>query len=159
MPDSPPEYKVYKTRRNPFAGLGSNGLDSLRRRRRGPKEPREPREIGPGRVLKWIAIAVVAWLLLALVLFLVSAQLNGGLSPRSERALAGGSSILAGSNILILGTDARTGASIDKSQTGPARADTIMILHASLGGFRRLSIPRDAFADIPGHDSQKINAA
>ena len=159
--EGPPEYKVYKTRRNPLAKLGSGGLDGLRRRGRGkgPKEPREREKITPGRVAKWIALALVAWLLFSLALFLISAQLSGGLSPRSERALSGGGSILTGSNILVLGTDTRTGDSIDKSQTGPARADTIMLLHASLGGFRRLSIPRDAFASIPGHDDQKINAA
>jgi len=159
----PPEYKVYKTRRNPLSGLRSGGLDGLRGRGRGrdkgPKEPRERGKITPGRVGKWVAVALAAWLLFSLVLFLISAQLSGGLSPRSERGLSGGGSILTGSNILVLGTDTRTGDSIDKSQTGPARADTIMILHSSLGGFRRLSIPRDAFASIPGHDDQRINAA
>ena len=34
-----------------------------------------------------------------------------------------------------------------------------MILHTSLAGMRRLSIPRDTEAVIPGHDTQKINAA
>ncbi len=157
----PPEYKVYKTRRNPLSGLRSGGLDGLRRRGRDkrPKEPRERGKITPGRAAKWIAVALAAWLLLSLALFLISAQLSGGLSPRSERALAGGSSNLTGANILVLGTDTRTGDSIDKSQTGPARADTIMVLHASLGGFRRLSIPRDSFASIPGHGEQRVNAA
>jgi len=160
-PGGPPEYKVYKSRRNPFSGLGSGGLDGLRRRGRdkGPREPRERGGVTPGRVAKWLAVALVAWLLFSLVLFVVSAQVSGGLSPRSERALSGGSNLLAGSNVLVLGTDTRAGDSIDKSQTGPARADTIMVLHTSLGGFRRLSIPRDAQADIPGHSIQKINAA
>ena len=161
MPDSPPEYKVYKSRRNPFSGLGARGLEGLRRRGRdkGPRQPRERRGMSPGRALKIAALALAGWLVFSLALFLLSAQLNGGLSPKSERALSGGSSILAGSNLLVLGTDTRAGDSIDKSQTGPARADTIMVLHASLGGFRRLSIPRDAYTQIPGHDAQKINAA
>jgi LCP family protein required for cell wall assembly len=159
MADSPPEYKVYKTRKNPLSGLGSRGLEGLRKRPKGPKEPREKREITPGRVLKWVALAAAAWLLFALVLFLISAQVSGGLSPRSERALSGNSSLLLGSTVLIIGTDTRAGDSIDKSQTGPARADTLMLLHTSIAGMRRLSIPRDAEADIPGHDRQKINAA
>jgi LCP family protein required for cell wall assembly len=159
MADSPPEYKVYKARRNPFSGLGSRGLEGLRKRKKTPKEPGEKREITPGRVIKWLALAALGWILLALVLFLISAQVSGGLSPRSEKALSGGSSLLAGSNILVVGTDSRAGDSIDKSQTGPPRADTIMILHTSLAGMRRLSIPRDTEADIPGHDRQKINAA
>jgi LCP family protein required for cell wall assembly len=158
---TPPEYKVYRTRRGPLAGLRTGGLDGLRRggRSRGPREPGDRRPLTPGQLLRWIALAAVAWLLVALVLFMISAQLSGGLSPRSERALSGGGSLLTGANVLVIGTDTRTGESIDKSQTGPARADTIMVLHASLGGMRRLSIPRDAFAEIPGHNAQKINAA
>ncbi len=157
----PPEYKVYKSRRNPLSGLGSRGLDGLRRRGsdKGPRKSRERGPVTPGRVVKLLALGAVAWLLFALALFLVSAQLSGGLSPRSERALSGGSSLLAGSNILVIGTDTRAGDSIDKSQTGPARADTLMILHTNLAGMRRLSIPRDTEAVIPGHSTQKINAA
>ena len=34
-----------------------------------------------------------------------------------------------------------------------------MLLRAGGGTFRKLSIPRDSFAAIPGHDPQKINAA
>src|ERR1051326_5851436 len=34
-----------------------------------------------------------------------------------------------------------------------------MLLHAAFGSVRRLSIPRDSYAAIPGHGSQKINAA
>ena len=64
-----------------------------------------------------------------------------------------------GTNILVLGSDARTGDSIDKTAVGPSRADTIMIVHAGLGGVRKLSIPRDTRAEIPGHGSSKINAA
>ena len=42
---------------------------------------------------------------------------------------------------------------------GPPRADTIMVLHASLTSFRKLSIPRDTYAAIPDCGSQKINAS
>jgi LCP family protein required for cell wall assembly len=34
-----------------------------------------------------------------------------------------------------------------------------MVVHAAFGAVRKLSIPRDAEADIPGHDRQKINAS
>ena len=43
--------------------------------------------------------------------------------------------------------------------SGPPRADTIMVLHASLTSFRKLSIPRDTYAEIPDFGSQKINGA
>ena len=129
--------------------------------RHGQASPTGPaaRPITPGRVLKWVALAIVGWLLLSLVLFLVSAQLQDGVSDDAERALSSGGSMLGGSNILVLGSDARTGDSIDESAAGPSRADTIMLVHAELGGVRKLSIPRDTEAEIPGHGTRKINAA
>jgi LCP family protein required for cell wall assembly len=39
------------------------------------------------------------------------------------------------------------------------RADSILLLHVGFGSVQRLSILRDSFAEIPNHDSQKINAA
>jgi LCP family protein required for cell wall assembly len=163
-PGPPPEYKVYRSRKRPLS-RGSD-LDALRRRlsRVTGREPDEPRDrerkpITPGRVLKWVALAVGGWLLLSLVLFLISAQIQDGVSADAKNSLSKGGSMLGGTNILVLGSDARTGDSIDESASGPSRADTIMIIHAGLGGVRKLSIPRDTRVDIPGHDSQKINAA
>jgi LCP family protein required for cell wall assembly len=158
----PPEYKVYKARKRPLS-RGSD-LDALRRRLsrvtgREPDQDRERKAITPGRVVKWAALAVAGWLLLSLVLFLVSAQVQSGVSADAENALSKGGSMLGGTNILVLGSDARTGDSIDQSASGPSRSDTIMIVHAGLGSVRKLSIPRDTRADIPGHGSQKINAA
>jgi LCP family protein required for cell wall assembly len=160
----PPEYKVYRSRRRPLAR--GRDLDALRRRlsrlRGGDREPRPPGEqrgITPGRVLKWVALAVAGWLVLSLALFLISAQTQEGVSPEAERALSSSGNLLTGSTILVLGSDARTGESIDESQQGPSRADTIMLVHAALGSVRKLSIPRDIEANIPGHGTQKINAA
>jgi LCP family protein required for cell wall assembly len=161
---APPDYKVYRARKRPLS-RGSD-LDALKRRLsrvtgREPDDPGERRRkpITPGRVAKWLALAVAGWLLLSLVLFLVSAQIQDGISDDAEGALSKGGSMLGGTNILVLGSDARTGDSIDQSAVGPSRADTIMIVHAGLGGVRKLSIPRDTRADIPGHGSSKINAA
>jgi LCP family protein required for cell wall assembly len=145
-----------------MGGVRTSGdLDGLRKRlgRRREREPGEPRELSLGRVLKWAAVAIVAWLLLSLVLFLVSAQVEQGVSDNAKQALSGGGSLFTGSNILVLGSDERRGESIDQSQSGPGRADSIMIVHTAFGSVRKLSIPRDSFADIPGHGSQKINAA
>ena len=159
----PPEYKVYRARRKPLARGGD--LDALRRRlsrnRDGdePRPPRDRRPITPGRVFKWVALAIAGWLLLSVVVFLISAQTQDGVSPETERALSSSGSLFTGSNILVLGSDARTGESIDESQSGPGRADTIMLVHAAFGSVRKLSIPRDVEVEVPGHGINKINAA
>jgi LCP family protein required for cell wall assembly len=161
----PPEYKVYRSRRRPRAGGGDlNALrDRLSRFRRDgdgrPAAPRRKQPLTPGRVLKWVALAVAGWLLLSLVIFLISAQTQDGVSPETERALSSSGNLFSGSNILVLGSDVRTGDSIDESQTGPGRSDTIMLVHAAFGSVRKLSIPRDVEVDIPGHGINKINAA
>src|SRR3712207_5559479 len=132
MADPPPEYKVYRSRRNPLAGLRPKGdLDALRRRlgRRPDRETGE-RRLTPGSVVKWIALALGAWLAFSLLVFLLSAQFTGGVSDSAERALSSRGNLLTGSNILVLGSDAHTGDSIDESQQGPARADTLMVVHA-----------------------------
>jgi LCP family protein required for cell wall assembly len=158
----PPEYKVYRARRRPL--VRGTDLDALRRRLsrvRGskPGQPRERRGISVGRVLKWIAFAVAGWLLLSLLLFLISAQTQDGVSAGAERALSGGGNLFTGSTILVLGSDVRTGESIDESQQGPGRADTVMLVHAAFGSVRKLSIPRDVEVEVPGHGINKINAA
>jgi LCP family protein required for cell wall assembly len=164
-PAGPPEYKVYRTRRRPLARFtGGTDLEALRRRLGrarddGPKPPKERRKITPGRVLKWLALAVLGWLLLSLVLFMVSAQLQEGVSDEAERALSDEGNLLTGSTILVLGSDARTGDSIDETQTGPSRADSILLVHSALGSMRKLSIPRDIEVQVPGHGTNKINAA
>ena len=165
-PPDPPEYNLYRARRRP-AGRGGD-LDALRKRlarfRRGDDErPRAPkgdkRPITAGRVLKWIAFGVLGWLALSLVLFLISAATQPGISPRAEAALSDSGNLLTGSTILVLGSDARRGESIDQSDQGPGRSDTVMLVHAALGSVRKLSIPRDVEVDVPGHGINKVNAA
>jgi LCP family protein required for cell wall assembly len=164
-PGGPPEYKVYRSRKRPLQRLsGGTDLNALKRRlsRARNEEPSPTREKGritPGRVLKWVALALLGWILLSLVLFLISAQLQDGVSPEAERALSDDGNLITGSTILVLGSDARTGESIDESQSGPSRADSIMLVHAALGTVRKLSIPRDIEVEIPGHGTNKINAA
>jgi LCP family protein required for cell wall assembly len=120
--------------------------------------------ITPRRVLKYLAIAIGAWLLLSLVLFLVSAQVNTGSLPNSAtKALTPGGNMLTSTDtILVLGTDQRPKGSkepgADTSDKG-SRSDTIMLWRIGGGVSRRLSIPRDTVANIPGYGSTKINAA
>jgi LCP family protein required for cell wall assembly len=166
-----PEYKVYRSRKSPLGSLRQpEGLERFKqppsdpRRPRSPREPRrrEPRErkpITPRRVLKWVLVAIAAWLALSFVLFMVSAQLEGGISDDAEQALSGNGNLVTGSTILVLGSDERKGDSIDATDSGPGRADSIMLVHASLGRVAKLSIPRDSEASIPGHGTTKINAA
>ena len=159
----PPDYKVYRSgpglldrfRRAP------RDLDELRRRERGaaPEVAPPRRRITPGRVAAWLALAVLAWILLSIVIFFVSAQIQQGVSPATERALDPNSSLLTGSNILILASDARPPGTKEPGAGGPSRADSILLLRASLGQVRRLSILRDSQAQIPGDGVQKINAA
>ena len=137
---------------------------------RGDRErpPREPGQRGrwaiARRVLKYVAIAAVAWLLLSLVLFIVSAQIEQGNLPSSATAAltSGGNMITSADTVLILGTDQRpTGskeAGANTSDTG-SRSDTMMLWRIGGGASRRLSIPRDTVANIPGHGTTKINAA
>jgi len=105
----------------------------------------------------------VGWLLLSFITFAISAQIQKGKLPQSAKdALEGGPGVLLGQNILILGGDRRGKTQHNASGTegqGPPRADTIMVLHASLTSFRKLSIPRDSYAAIPNCGTQKINAS
>jgi LCP family protein required for cell wall assembly len=165
-PDSPqPEYKVYKSRPGVLDRLRSPGeaWDRLRRerrfKRRLPGEPERGKAYWVKRGLKYLAIAVVAWVLLSVALFFISAQTNSGLPASAESSLSGGGNLLSGSTVLVLGSDQRPEGEHEPGAAGPGRSDSIMLLHAAFGSVRRLSIPRDSYAAIPGHGSQKINAA
>ena len=102
MADEKPDYKVYRSRprflrRRDDDGGATAGLEELRppaapppdyevqRGRRGPRLPGSPRgarglprRISPGRVAKWLAIALLGWLLLSAALFMLSAQIQHG---------------------------------------------------------------------------------
>jgi LCP family protein required for cell wall assembly len=126
--------------------------------------PGTTRRISPRRVLKWVAIAVLAWLLLSLVLFVVSAQIEQGNLPNSaQAALTSGSNMLTGTDtVLIVGTDQRPKGSKEagaNTNDAGSRSDTLMLWRIGAGSSRRLSIPRDTVAAIPGHGTSKINAA
>jgi LCP family protein required for cell wall assembly len=174
------EYTVYRSAprgllarlRGEEDGVGDGGAPPPRSRvpwrRRDPGEP--PRKITPGRVLKWLVVAIVSWVLLSVVLFLISSEINAGNLPSgAESQLSGSGPILTSANtVLIVGLDNRptTGAgskeggltSADTTEKD-ARTDTIMLWRIGGGVSRRLSIPRDTLVDIPGVGESKINAA
>lgn len=161
-----PEYKVYRSRRRLFDRARASQellqLRSLRRRAKpppGPGDLRRGRRFRPRRAVKWLALAALGWVLLSAVLFMVSAQLQDGVSEETEAALADGGSLMTGSTILVLGSDKRPEGSLEPGAGGTGRSDSILLLRAELGSVRRLSVLRDSLAEIPGHGVQKINAA
>jgi LCP family protein required for cell wall assembly len=114
-------------------------------------------------VALWLLGAVVGWLVLSLVLFLVSSHFERS-SPPSDvsRVLdPAGFPLTSANNILVLGSDKRQKNSREPgaNTSGPSRSDTIMLIRTGGGHASRLSIPRDTVVEIPGHGLQKINAA
>jgi LCP family protein required for cell wall assembly len=154
------------------------GRPGGRGRERGPRPERPWLRTG----LKWIGIAAGAWVFLSFLAFAVSAQLQSfKLSGEAKSTLHGDPLLLpSAQTILVLGTDARPpdtkepGAApseecFEQQSHGDAphgecsfgefRADTLMLIRAGGGAFRKLSIPRDVYADIPDQSPTKINAA
>src|SRR6478609_67295 len=190
-PQNEPEYKVYRSRKGMFSRLKGADLSGLRdrarlpsRKPRGDKPPRRPgaprAPFNVRRVLKWVGIAALAWILISLLAFGVSAQIQSfKLSGEARDALHGNPFLLfKPQTILVLGTDARPPGSSDDETSeecfeqqskgekphkpcfeGEFRADTLMLIRAGGGTFRKLSIPRDSYAVIPGNAPTKINAA
>ncbi|MFL5896529.1 MAG: LCP family protein [Thermoleophilaceae bacterium] len=160
MPEAP-EYKVYRSRKSPFGFLRRDepgGIWDLRRERRGPRtRPRKPLSVG--RVVKWLVVAALSWILFSALVFLVSAQFAEHSSGSTASALSPGGTLLSGSTVLVLGSDARPPNTKEPGAVGPARSDSIMLMHVGFGSVRKVSILRDSRADIPGHGAQKINAA
>src|SRR5437588_1978898 len=168
-------YKVYRS--------GPRGLRSRLRGEDVPllgggEPPREERRAGfgrrpfrgpitPRRVIKWIVLALVAWLALSLVLFVISAQVEQGNLPSSATSelTSGGNMLFSANTILIVGTDQRPKTGPGSKEPGSnyidtrSRSDTLMLWRVGGGVSRRLSIPRDTAAEIPGHGIGKINAA
>jgi LCP family protein required for cell wall assembly len=159
---SRPEYKVYRSRPSLRDRFRKPDLAGLKRPTPGLRS-KLPSFGGDRHWLRWVLIAVFGWLLISFVAFAISAQVQKGkLDDSAKDALAGGPDVLAGQNILILGGD-RRGENQENAQgsesQGPPRADTIMVLHAGLTSFRKLSIPRDTYASIPDCGEQRINAS
>jgi len=158
-----PEYTVYRARRpRPWRAAEAGGPFGLPEEK-GPRGGGLRDRVTAGRVVRWVALALAAWLALSLVVFLISAQLQEGeVSEAAENALdSSGYVLTSASNVLVLGSDLRTKepAEPGSSTKGPSRADSIMLLRVGGGKSARLSIPRDTVVDIPGHGPDKINAA
>lgn len=65
-----------------------------------------------------------------------------------------------GTTYLLTGSDSRADGSVGEDGTEGARTDTILLLHVPTSGPTALiSLPRDTYVEIPGHDPSKLNAA
>jgi LCP family protein required for cell wall assembly len=135
---------------------------------RGGRRPsREAEYSRPRRRLRWgwlVVLAVVAWLA-----FMVGTPLHAwsevtkvDTAPEGDRPTGG-----KGYNYLLVGSDSREGLTDEQKKeyaTGSAegrRTDSIILVHVPEGDGKPalISLPRDSFVPIPGHDSNKINAA
>lgn len=132
------------------------------RRRRGRRPGRGWTRLIPRR--RWVCLAgklAVGWVVLSAVLFVVSATIHQDRGD-ADQLLGGGSAPFGPTNLLVLGTDARPPGSKEpgaEGSQGSARTDSIMLLRTGGFGNAKLSIPRDTLVEIPGHGTQKINAA
>ncbi len=127
----------------------------------GFQPPRRRRRFGPKRIFQIVA-AVVILAIVAVVAsyFYLDSKLNRSVTLP---AFSGQS---AGQNWLIAGSDSRQGlsrAQIDSLHVGfnagSLNSDSLMLLHIGSGKPVLLSIPRDSYVPIPGHGTNKINAA
>ena len=171
MADEKPTYTKYRSRPKLFSRGSSNGardgIDDLRGGVPRPEDPDKKRlrdRFTFWRVLGYAAAAVAGWLLLSLLLFLISAQVQRqGVTDAAGGALAdSGFTLTSPNTILVLGSDARTKGTKEPGANTigqPSRSDTIMLMRVGGGKSARLSIPRDTIVDIPGHGRDKINAA
>ena len=118
----------------------------------------------PGRHGRRIAlvIGVVIVVLLAGTAgtyFWINGKLNRSVTLPATTATS------AGTNWLIAGSDQRTGisrterAQLHLGADGADASDSLMLLHMGTGKPVLISIPRDSYVPIPGHGSNKINAA
>lgn len=191
-----PDYKVYRSRPGIFSRFRRNPLgsgvpkperpapDGGRRPPRAPRTSRERGEPAGGsgfdwrRGAKWTGIAALGWILVSLLAFAISAQIQKSKLADMGSTLHGNPFMLASpQTVLVLGTDVRPPGlassseatpqpCIDAASKGetppsscsPYRSDTIMLIRAGGGTFRKLSIPRDTYTAIPGQSDQKINA-
>ena len=186
----PPEYNVYRSRsrlRDRFSKPDLSGLGGKLKRGGdgGERPPKAPSAAGDGppwrRIAKWALLVAFGWIVLSMLAFAVSAQIQKGkLADGVTKTLDGNPFMLVSpQTILVLGTDVRSGAFGSEAEaesqacieeitsgkgtsrhcSGNYRSDTIMLIQAGRGTFRKLSIPRDTLADIPGQGPQKINSA
>jgi LCP family protein required for cell wall assembly len=190
QPPERPDYKVYKSRPGLLSRLRAPDLSKLRERARrkgpdrgGPKKEKEKAPPGERpvwrRVLKWVGIAALVWIVISFVAFEVSSQIQRWKLTDMGDTLHGNPFLaVSPQTILVIGTDIRSGqfagpdeaaskSCLEAAGSGeappnhcsPYRSDTLLLIRAGRGAFRKLSIPRDTLANIPGQPENKVNSA
>jgi LCP family protein required for cell wall assembly len=131
---------------------------------RAPRGPRGGRRwLRPKRIL-----LILAGLLVVVILAGVGLYFSFNSKLTRLNVLVPTSLTSAGTNWLIAGSDSRGGLSRQQENQlalghdiGGSRSDTIMLLHMPANGIRPtlVSLPRDSYVPIPGHDHNKLNTA
>ncbi len=120
---------------------------------RPPKPPRPPRPRKKRRVLRTLVtlllVAVVAWPV-GLMFYIDRSlhRIDAGTGPNTE-----------GTTYLFAGSDSRDGWN-EEDPTEGERSDSAILIHkAKNGQVSMVSIPRDAYVDLPGYGMNKFNTA
>ena len=139
---APPPYTPYRSGRTPGRRLRVPAF--LRRR----------------SIIGYAVLAAIGWVLLSLLLFMISAQLQRD-NVSADTLDGGGFPLTTPTTVLFLGSDARTKETSEPGSQvgGRGRSDSILLMRVGAGKSARLSIPRDTVVDIPGRGRDKINAA
>lgn len=121
--------------------------------------PRRPRKRRMSRGQRWVIR------ILAVVVLLLALAVGAILFAEFRMTDAGTLTSLAPGNgtYLVVGSDSRENLPDDLEGSfgsfGGARADVIILMQVSGDTVQLLSLPRDLKVDIPGHGTDKINAA
>ena len=174
-PTEPPQYTRYRAGRRLLPRKQEHELGDPGRPPRSPRggRPGAPALVSgrwdwrrwatPKRIVLGLLVLACAWIALSLMLFLISSHFERSSPPGDVAGVLdpAGYPLTSANNILVLGSDRRQKNSKEPhaETTGPGRSDSIMLIRTGGGHAARLSIPRDTIVEIPGHGSQKINAA
>lgn len=119
-----------------------------------------------GRIV--IAIVVCA-LLMGAAVFRINTYIDDRIDDIPRVQLTTAAPTGSSTNFLIIGSDTRSFVKseadkeaftdADTTADGPARSDTMMVLHADGDDSYVVSFPRDLMVQVPGLGRQKINAA
>lgn len=126
----------------------------------------DDRPVGIRRRRHWLRTTLIVILVILLLLIGVYFYLDSRLNRIDVLSdYPGRPADTPGTNWLIVGSDSRQDLSAKQRaeyHTGQAagrRTDTMMLLHTGANGPTLVSLPRDSYVPIPGHDPNKLNAA